>query len=60
MDSKIQSIDHLLKQFDLTDHERTIFLAGLTLGPSTIIQLAQQSDLHRLTVHQVVQMMINK
>lgn len=60
MNSKLQSIDYLLKQFDLSDHERTVFCAGLSSWPSTIIQLAQQADLHRLTVHQVVQSMIEK
>lgn len=60
MDSKLQSIDYLLKQFELSDHERMIFCAGLEVWPASIIQLAQHTHLHRLTVHQTVQAMLQQ
>lgn len=60
IDSKLISIDHVLKQFGLSDHERKIFCTGLLLGPTTIIALAQSSGIHRLTVHQSVQHLIEQ
>lgn len=60
LDPHLQSLDYLLKQFELSDHERKLFCIGLELGPSTIIELAQASELHRLTVHQVVQELVSK
>lgn len=58
--SLLHHIQPLLSKLGLNSTEQSVYLAGLTLGPSTILQLAEQSKLKRLTVHQAVQSMIEQ
>ncbi len=60
MEPQLQSLDHLLKQFDLSDHQRKVFCTWIELGPVSIVMLAQATGIHRLTVHQTVAQLIAK
>lgn len=56
----LHQIQPLLSKLGLNMTEQSVYLAGLTLGPSTILQLAEQSKLKRLTVHQAVYSLIEQ
>lgn len=58
--SLLHQIQPLLHKLGLNTTEQTVYLSGLSLGPSTIIQLADHSQLKRLTVHQAVQSLIDQ
>ena len=56
----LHQIQPLLSKLGLNITEQSVYLAGLSLGPSTILQLAEQSKLKRLTVHQAVQSLVDQ
>jgi predicted DNA-binding transcriptional regulator len=49
-----------LLDFGLTHNEATIYLRSLIIGPSTIIQISQSTEIKRTTVHTAVERMIEK
>ncbi|OQB05623.1 MAG: Sugar-specific transcriptional regulator TrmB [bacterium ADurb.Bin212] len=44
-----------LKNLGLSDHESRVYLACLSLGPSTILQIAQAAEVKRTTVYNVIE-----
>jgi sugar-specific transcriptional regulator TrmB len=48
-----------LKAFGLDGKEARLYLAGLRLGPATIIELAHQAKLPRTTVYSILEKMTN-
>lgn len=55
---QVYPIESLLTKLWLNTTEKKIYLTGLELGASTILQLSQASKLNRLTVHQSVEHMV--
>lgn len=45
----------LLEDMGLSEHEAKVYLASLSLGPSTILQLSRSADLKRTTVYSVME-----
>jgi sugar-specific transcriptional regulator TrmB len=58
--SLLHQIQPLLHKLGLNTTEQSVYMAGLTLGPSTILQLAEYTKLKRLTVHQAVHSLIEQ
>ncbi|MEK9154114.1 MAG: helix-turn-helix domain-containing protein, partial [Patescibacteria group bacterium] len=44
-----------LKDIGLTEKEASVYLASLSLGPSTILELAEATSLKRTTVYSVIE-----
>lgn len=49
-----------LKEFDLTQSEAKIYLAGLEIGPATILQLARKSEVKRTTIYSRIEELIRR
>ncbi|MSU75310.1 MAG: hypothetical protein EXS55_02245 [Candidatus Magasanikbacteria bacterium] len=49
-----------LTTLGLTDHESAVYLAALSLGPSTILKIAQAAEIKRTTVYSVVEALKQK
>jgi HTH-type transcriptional regulator, sugar sensing transcriptional regulator len=50
----------ILNTLGLSDHESRIYLAGISLGPTTILHLAEAAQVKRTTVYSVVEALIHK
>jgi len=50
---KDKLIDNLL-EFGLQENESKVYLASLSLGPTTILKLSKQSEVKRTTVYEVI------
>lgn len=53
-------IHPLLLQLGLTENEVSVFFAGFKLGPSTVIQLATETKLQRITTHAIIERLLYK
>jgi len=51
-------IKHTLTQLGMNESDITIYMLGLEIGAATIAQLAQESDMWRVTVHEIVRRLI--
>lgn len=51
---RLAEIENLLDHFQLNETEKKVYIGGLIKGASTIIELAKEIGVHRLTVHQAV------
>lgn len=49
-----------LTDLNLTEHEAKVYLAALSLGPTTILQIARKSNVKRTTIYDVVEALKNK
>lgn len=49
-----------LKSLGLTEQETTIYLAGVELGPATVLQIARKTGVHRTTVYNTMQSLLEK
>ena len=49
-----------LTQFGLDEHEAKVYLAGLSLGPTTVLKIAQSTDVKRTTVYEIITALIHK
>ena len=49
-----------LKQAGLTDNESKVYLALIDLGPSLAGQIARKTGMHRRTVYDTIEMLIQK
>ena len=56
----LHQIQPLLHKFGLNSTQQSIYIAGLTLGPSTILQLAEHTNLKRITAHQATQSLVDQ
>jgi HTH-type transcriptional regulator, sugar sensing transcriptional regulator len=52
---KYPKLAEILKETGLTDHEAAVYLASLSLGPSTVLQIALMAELKRTTVYAVIE-----
>ena len=48
------SLLETIKSLGLTDYEAQVYLTALSLGPTTVLDIARKSDIHRTTVYAVV------
>lgn len=48
------ALEDYLQKIGLSDKEARAYLTGLQLGPATVQQLAQESDLKRTTVYEII------
>ncbi len=55
-----QKIIDSLTDFGLEKNEATVYLASLSLGPTTILKLANQSGVNRTTVYEIVEALEHK
>lgn len=51
---KTEALQKTLENFGLTTHEAAVYLAALSLGPSTILALSRASGVKRTTVYSVI------
>ncbi len=49
-----------LTQFGLDENEAKVYLAALSLGPTTVLKIAKSTDVKRTTVYEVVTSLIQK
>ena len=49
-----------LKEAGLTDNESKVYLALIDLGPSLAGQIARKTGMHRRTVYDTIEMLIEK
>lgn len=47
-------LNSILKEVGLSENEATVYLAGLSLGPSTVLRIARATDIKRTTVYAVI------
>lgn len=55
-----EQLIHLLDQFWLSETEKTLFLASLVIGPTSIIWLSSYTKHKRLTTHHAISSMIEQ
>ena len=55
-----EEIKETLMDFGLSEHEALVYLSALSLGPSTINDLAKNSGVKRTTVYSVIETLKNK
>jgi len=55
-----KELENLLIEMGLDDAEAKIYLAGLSLGPTTVLKLANFTELKRTTVYSVIESMKKK
>lgn len=53
-------ISSQLEEFGLNNKEAKIYLASLKLGPDTVQSIAKQSNIHRVTVYDILESLIKK
>lgn len=44
-----------IKHLGLTDHEAAVYVTSLSLGPSSVLEIARKTDMHRTTVYAVIE-----
>jgi sugar-specific transcriptional regulator TrmB len=54
------NLDQILKEVGLTDNQAKIYLAGLELGPTTILSLARKSGIKRTTIYTMIEELIHR
>jgi sugar-specific transcriptional regulator TrmB len=54
------NLDQILKEVGLTDNQAKIYLAGLELGPTTILALARKSGVKRTTIYTIIEELIHR
>ncbi|MBL8030731.1 MAG: helix-turn-helix domain-containing protein [Candidatus Doudnabacteria bacterium] len=52
---KSNKLTSVLTELGLTEHEARVYFASLSLGPSTILKIAEVAEVKRTTVYSVVQ-----
>lgn len=57
---KNEKLLQILKDIGLEDNEASVYLASLSLGPTTILKISKVSNLKRTTVYGVVETLKNK
>jgi HTH-type transcriptional regulator, sugar sensing transcriptional regulator len=57
---KIESLQKTLENFGLSENEAAVYLAALSLGPSTILALSRAAGVKRTTVYSVILALQNK
>lgn len=57
---KNEQIEKLLLDLGLTDNEAKVYITSLSLGPTTILNIAKASGTRRTTVYSVVDVLKNK
>ena len=55
-----QKIIDSLRDFGLEENEAAVYLASLSLGPTTVLKLANQSGVNRTTVYEIVEALEKK
>lgn len=50
-----KSLETTLTSLGLTEHEAKVYLAALSLGPSTVLKIARAAEIKRTTVYSVVE-----
>lgn len=55
-----QKLANILNNLGLTDKESGVYLSSLSLGPATILKLAQASGLKRTTIYSVIESLKQK
>ncbi len=56
----IEKLSELLTDLGLSDHESKVYLASLSLGPSTVMDIADAALIKRTTVYSVVNTLMTK
>lgn len=49
-----QDLSHALEELGLTEHERNLYILSLTVGPTTVVLLANQLGISRPNVYKVI------
>lgn len=57
---KKSQIQDFLTELGLTENEAAVYLIGLSLGPTTILNIAKASGIRRTTVYSVVEVLKTK
>lgn len=57
---KNQKLQGVLKDIGLEEGEADVYLASLSLGPTTVLKIARTSDIKRTTVYGIIESLKNK
>jgi sugar-specific transcriptional regulator TrmB len=57
---KNEQLQRVLTEIGLHEHEAKVYLAGLSLGPTTVLKLAKATELKRTTVYSVIETLKQK
>ncbi len=57
---KNEKLLHILKDIGLEENEASVYLAGLSLGPTTILKISKSSSLPRTTIYGIVESLKEK
>lgn len=52
---KTNKLTNILTELGLTEHEARVYFASLSLGPSTVLRIADVAEVKRTTVYSVIQ-----
>ncbi len=58
--AKNEQLEQILIDLGLTENEATVYLASLSLGPTTVLNIAKAAELRRTTVYSVVEALKRK
>ena len=50
-----KALENTLTSLGLTEHEAKVYLAALSLGPTTILKIAQTAEVKRTTVYSIIE-----
>ncbi|MEK7613305.1 MAG: helix-turn-helix domain-containing protein [Patescibacteria group bacterium] len=53
-------LENKLKVFGLSNHESRVYLAALTLGPSSALDIAKEANIKRATVYLTIEQLVEK
>jgi sugar-specific transcriptional regulator TrmB len=56
----INKYKNALIEFGLTENEVKVYLATLSLGPTTILSISKETDIRRTTVYEIIKSLISK
>lgn len=54
------NLEQILKEVGLTNNQAKIYLAGLELGPTTVLSLARKSGVKRTTIYTMIEELIHR
>ena len=60
MSKKIENLTEILKDLGLSDNESRVYLAALSTGPASILNIAKVAETKRTTVYSVVEYLQNR
>ncbi len=58
--AKNEQLEQILKDLGLTENEASVYLASLSLGPTTVVNISKASELRRTTVYSVIEALKRK